>query len=161
MTCLRHRSFRGPRGQHVAVPDPAHRENAEYRTRDWTEVVELEGESSLRAIRWRNSKTNEEVRRAVRHLFVLVGAIPNTDFLPSAVLTDSNGFICTGAEITLPGREHYWPLERPPHPLETSCPGVFATGDVRATSTKRVASAVGEGSVVVQSVHQLRAARGA
>jgi thioredoxin reductase (NADPH) len=126
-----------------------------------SEIVELEAETSLQAIRWRNSKTNEEIRQPVRHLFVMVGAAPNTDFLPSAVLTDSNGFICTGAEITRPGREHYWPLERPPHPLETSCPGVFAAGDVRATSTKRVASAVGEGSVVVQSVHQLRAARGA
>jgi thioredoxin reductase (NADPH) len=127
----------------------------------WSQIIELEGGTSLQAIRWRNGKTGEEVRRPVRHLFVMVGATPNTDFLPSAVLTDSNGFICTGAEITQPGGERYWPLERPPHPLETSCPGVFAAGDVRATSTKRVASAVGEGSVVVQSVHQLLAARGA
>jgi thioredoxin reductase (NADPH) len=126
-----------------------------------TEVVELEGETSLQAIRWRNSKTNEETRCSVRRLFVFIGATPNTDFLPSAVLTDSRGFICTGAELTRPGREHHWPLERAPYPLETSCPGVFAAGDVRATSAKRVASAVGEGSVVVQFVHQLLAARGA
>jgi thioredoxin reductase (NADPH) len=126
-----------------------------------TEIVELEGETSLQSIRWRNSRTGEEVRRPVRHLFVFIGATPNIDFLPSAILTDSKGFICTGAEGTLAGSERLWRLERAPYPLETSCPGVFAAGDVRATSTKRVASAVGEGSVVVQFVHQLLAARGA
>src|SRR5690606_31936895 len=113
--------------------------NIELVTR--TEVVDLEGEGSLRAIRWRNNNTNEEVRRPVRNLFVFIGAIPNTDFLPSDVLTDPKGFIWTRADVTRPGR-HHWPLERAPYPLETSIPGVFAVGDVRATSTKRVASAV-------------------
>jgi thioredoxin reductase (NADPH) len=93
----------------------------------------------------------------VRHLFLFIGATPNTDFLPSSIVTDASGFICTGAEVTQPGRDNLWILERAPYPLETSCPGVFAAGDVRATSTKRVASAVGEGSVVVQFVHQLLA----
>jgi thioredoxin reductase (NADPH) len=67
---------------------------------------------------------------------------------------DANGFICTGSEVTRPESEQPWTLSRPPYPLETSCPGIFAVGDVRATSTKRVASAVGEGSTVVQFVHQ-------
>jgi thioredoxin reductase (NADPH) len=124
-----------------------------------TEVVALEGEGSLRAIRWRDNGTGEETRRPVRSLFLFIGATPNTDFLPSDILTDSKGFVRTGAELTQPGERH-WPLERTPYPLETSCPGVFAVGDVRATSTKRVASAVGEGSVAVQYVHQLLAARG-
>jgi thioredoxin reductase (NADPH) len=84
--------------------------------------------------------------------------VPNTDFLPAAVATDGNGFVCTGAEVSTAGAEPPWTLERPPFPLETSCPGVFAAGDVRASSTKRVASAVGEGSVVVQYIHQLLAA---
>lgn len=123
----------------------------------WTEVVELEGETSLLGLRWRNSRTGEETQRPVRHLFIFIGAAPNTDFLSNAVLTDSKGFICTGAEVTQPGRESSWPLARAPYPLETSCPGVFAAGDVRATSTKRVASAVGEGSQVIQFVHQLLA----
>jgi thioredoxin reductase (NADPH) len=126
----------------------------------WTEVVELVGETSLQAIRWRNSRTGEEARRPVRHLFIFIGATPNTDFLPSPVLTDSKGFVCTGAEVTQPGRESFWPLARSPYPLETSCPCIFAAGDVRATSTKRVASAVGEGAVVVQFVHQLLATSG-
>jgi thioredoxin reductase (NADPH) len=127
----------------------------------WTEVVDLEGDMALRAIRWRNRKSNVETVRPVRHLFVFIGAAPSSDFVPDSILTDSNGFIFTGAELTRPGFEAYWTLERAPYPLETSCPGVFAAGDVRATSIKRVASAVGEGSVVVQSAHQLLAAHGA
>jgi thioredoxin reductase (NADPH) len=122
-----------------------------------TEVVELEGETVLQAIRWRGTRSGETIRRPVRHLFVFIGARPSTEFLQAAILTDANGFICTGDEVTRPGRAPHWPLERAPYPLETSCPGVFAAGDVRATSTKRVASAVGEGSVVVQFIHQLLA----
>jgi thioredoxin reductase (NADPH) len=75
-------------------------------------------------------------------------------------VTDQRGFVCTGAEIAASGNGHRWPLARPPYLLETSCPGVFCAGDVRATSTKRVASAVGEGSVAVQFVHAFLAARG-
>jgi thioredoxin reductase (NADPH) len=97
----------------------------------------------------------------LRHLFVFIGATPNTDFLPPSVLTDAKGFICTGAEVTRNDHDGLWRLARAPFPLETSCPGVFAAGDVRATSTKRVASAVGEGSVTVQYVHQFLAAQGA
>ena len=130
--------------------------NIELRSR--CEIAELQGESYLESVRWRNRNTDEITTRPVKHLFIFIGAVPNTDFLPAAVATDANGFICTGAEVSMPGAEPPWTLERSPFPLETSCPGVFAAGDVRASSTKRVASAVGEGSVVVQYIHQLLAA---
>lgn len=121
----------------------------------WTEVVELEGGEYLKAVRWRNRQSGEETVRQLRHLFVFIGASPNTEFLPETVQTDSHGFVCTGPDIFQPGIQTSWPITRPPFPLETSCPGVFAAGDVRANSTKRVASAVGEGSVVVQYVHRV------
>ena len=127
---------------------------------NWSEVTALEGDAALEAVRWRDVKTGIETRKALKHLFVFIGATPNTDFLPPTVLTDAKGFICTGAEVTRNDHAGLWRLERAPFPLETSCPGVFAAGDVRATSTKRVASAVGEGSVSVQYVHQFLAAHG-
>jgi thioredoxin reductase (NADPH) len=130
--------------------------NIELRSR--CEIAELQGESYLESVCWRNRDTDEVTLRPVKHLFVFIGAVPNTAFLPAAVATDANGFVCTGAEVSTAGAEPPWTLERPPFPLETSCPGVFAAGDVRASSTKRVASAVGEGSVVVQYIHQLLAA---
>ena len=120
-----------------------------------TEVVGLEGDESLQTIRWRDFKMNHEVTRPVRHLFLFIGATPNTEFLPSTIVTDANGFVCTSGDVEKLGRADRRALERTPHLLETSRPGVFAAGDVRATSTKRVAPAVGEGSAVVQFVHQL------
>lgn len=123
----------------------------------WSEVVELEGDDSLTGIRWRDRQSGAETRRPVRHVFVFIGASPNTDFLPDSVQTDMNGFVCTGPDIFQPGMPSRWSGSRAPFPLESSCPGVFAAGDVRANSTKRVASAVGEGSVVVQYVHRLLA----
>ena len=120
----------------------------------FTEIVELQGASHLDGVRWRNGKTMAETVRPVRHLFVFIGAAPNSEFIAGSIATDQNGFICTGAEVTRPESEQPWLLSRPPYPLETSCPGIFAVGDVRATSTKRVASAVGEGSTVVQFIHQ-------
>jgi thioredoxin reductase (NADPH) len=82
--------------------------------------------------------------------FVFIGALPRTDWLDGVVARDERGFILAGAEV----REHGWPLKRPPHTLETSVPGVFVAGDVRARSIKRVASAVGEGSMAVSLIHQ-------
>jgi thioredoxin reductase (NADPH) len=125
-----------------------------------TEIVALAGDRHLETVRWRDTQTGMETERPVRHLFVFIGAMPNTDFLPDSVVTDQRGFVCTGVEIAASGNAHRWPLKRPPYLLETSCPGVFCAGDVRATSTKRVASAVGEGSVAVQFVHAFLAARG-
>jgi thioredoxin reductase (NADPH) len=121
----------------------------------WSEVVELQGSTSLDSIRWRHRESLAETHRPVQHLFVFIGALPNTDFLSDSIATDRNRFICTGAEVVDLPDQRKWPLARPPYPLETSCPGIFAVGDVRASSTKRVASAVGEGSTVVGFVHQV------
>ena len=82
----------------------------------------------------------------------MIGARPRTDWVPAEVARDSRGFILTGADL---GEDCGWPLERSPFLLETSMPGVFAAGDVRHGSVKRVASAVGEGSIAIQLVHQL------
>ena len=86
-------------------------------------------------------------------LFILIGARPRTQWLPDEVMRDRWGFVCTGADVS---DSPMWPLERPPLPLETSAPGVFAAGDVRRRSVKRVASAVGEGSIAISQVHELR-----
>ena len=82
---------------------------------------------------------------------MLIGAVPHTDWLPAAVARDHWGFVLTGAGPA--ATERAWPLERPPFPLETSLPGVFAAGDVRHGSVKRVASAVGEGAIAIKQVH--------
>jgi thioredoxin reductase (NADPH) len=82
--------------------------------------------------------------------FVFIGALPRTDWLEGVVARDGRGFILAGPEV----RDHGWPLNREPHALETSVPGVFVAGDVRARSIKRVASAVGEGSMAVSLIHQ-------
>lgn len=109
-----------------------------------TEVVELEGsDAGLRGVRWRNRRTGEETRREVSRLFLFIGAEPNTSWLSGCeVDLDARGFVLTGADLG-PGHR----------PLETSRPGVFAIGDVRAGSTKRVAAAVGEGAQVVAAIH--------
>jgi thioredoxin reductase (NADPH) len=101
------------------------------------------GDGMLQAIRWRRGASGEEVRRAIRHLFLFIGADPNTDWLSgSGVALDAKGFVLTGAEAAADRRS-----------LETSRRGVFAIGDVRASSVKRVAAAVGEGAQVVAALH--------
>jgi thioredoxin reductase (NADPH) len=109
-----------------------------------TEVSALEGKpGALEAIRWRHRSSGRETRQPVRHIFLFIGAEPNTGWLSkSDVALDAKGFICTGADVAL-GRR----------PLETSRDGIFAIGDVRAGSTKRVAAAVGEGAQVVATLH--------
>jgi thioredoxin reductase (NADPH) len=87
-------------------------------------------------------------------LFVLIGAAPHTDWLNEQLTRDAAGFIRTGADVLTSAEPQQWPLRRAPMPLETSLPGVFAVGDVRRDSTKRVASAVGEGAVAVQLIHK-------
>jgi thioredoxin reductase (NADPH) len=86
-------------------------------------------------------------------IFALIGSEPHTDWLEGTLARDRGGSLLTGAAVTEDGVTPSWPLDRPPALLETSTPGVFAAGDVRAGSVKRVASAVGEGSVVVSQVH--------
>ena len=123
-----------------------------------TEIEEVGGNGKLERISWRNNQTRELVTRDVHHLFLMTGARPNTEWLEGCVEIDDKGFVKTGLDL---GPEELkaaqWPLARSPYPLETSIPGVFAVGDVRSGSVKRVASAVGEGSVAVQFVHSVLA----
>lgn len=119
-----------------------------------TEVVGGGGEGHLRELELRESLSAERTTVAADALFVLIGARPQTEFLSQEIARDEYGFLRTGDDLTA----DEWPLERPPLGLETSMPGVFAVGDVRHGSVKRVAAAVGEGSVAVQLVHRLAAA---
>ncbi len=117
-----------------------------------TEVQALEGDGHLERVQWRDKKTGTAETRGIRHLFLMTGANPNTGWLGGCLALDSKQFVKTGTDL---GFE--WPLPRPPFMLETSLPGVFAVGDMRAGSVKRVASAVGEGSMAVQFVHKVLA----
>ena len=123
---------------------------ANLQVRLGTQVVDGRGETRLEALSLKDIATGrcEEVNAA--GLFVMIGAAPRTEWLADLVQRDSGGYILTGAEIPPPS----WLLERPPLPFEASIPGVFAVGDVRHGSIKRVAGAVGEGSVAVGSVHR-------
>ena len=115
----------------------------------------LEGNEHLERVQWRNNRTGVVESRDIRHVFMMTGAVPNTRWLDGCVALDDNGFIKTGPDLTqddLTGAN--WPLARPPYLLETSRPGVFAVGDVRCGNLKRVASAVGEGSIAVAFIHQ-------
>jgi thioredoxin reductase (NADPH) len=121
----------------------------------YTEIVNLEGKNELECVTWRNNQTGETEVHRISHLFVMTGATPNTNWLDGCVQLDNNRFVKTGPSLT---REELtaaaWPLPRPPYLLETSRPRVFAGGDVRGGNVKRVASAVGEGSIAVALVHQ-------
>ena len=118
-----------------------------------TEVVGLRGERFLDQITWRNNRTGQTEDRSIHHLFLMIGAVPNTRWLQGCLQVNEKGFILTGAEADRAD----WPLARPAMMLETSVPGVFAAGDVRADSIKRVASAVGEGAMTVSQLHQVLA----
>ena len=124
--------------------------------RTHTEIVALEGDRHLEHVSWRDNETGTITRHDIRHVFSMTGAAPNTNWLEGCVVLDGNGFIKTGAELS---KEELaaakWPLARAPHLLETSRPGVFAVGDVRGGNVKRVASAVGEGSIAISFVHQV------
>ncbi len=115
-----------------------------------TEVVALEGDEHLEHIRWRNAETGKTEIHEIRHLFLMTGANPNTSWLGGCLALDAQQFIRTGPDL---GGD--WHLHRPPYLLETSVPGVFAVGDIRAGSFKRVAAAVGDGSMAVQFVHRV------
>jgi thioredoxin reductase (NADPH) len=121
-----------------------------------TEILALEGGDRLERVRWRNNRTGAIEARPIRHVFLMMGADPNTHWLNGCVQLDDKGFIKTGSDLQ---REELanarWPLARPPHHLETSLPGVFAIGDARSGSIKRVASSVGEGAASVQLIHRV------
>jgi thioredoxin reductase (NADPH) len=127
--------------------------NIELRTN--TEIVKVEGNGNLETVHWRDSSGSIE-NRDIRHVFMMTGAIPSTQWLAGCVDMDTKGFIKTGPELTKEDLQTArWPLSRSPYLLETSLPGVFAVGDVRAGNIKRVASAVGEGSIAIAFVHQV------
>ena len=119
-----------------------------------TEVVAAHGDGHLEAITVADRETGAEQEVPASWLFVFIGASPRTDWLGDEVVRDARGFVVTGADLQLPEHAGRWPLARSPYPLETSVPGVFAAGDVRLDSMKRVASAVGEGAMSVYLVHR-------
>jgi thioredoxin reductase (NADPH) len=121
-----------------------------------TEVVSLEGVDHVEGVTWRNSESGKSEGKNIAHVFVMTGANPNTGWLNDSVGLDNKGFITTGPDLSseeLTGA--HWSLTRRPYLLESSVPGVFAAGDVRAGNVKRVASAVGEGSIAISFVHQI------
>ncbi|HEX9623554.1 MAG TPA: FAD-dependent oxidoreductase [Streptosporangiaceae bacterium] len=123
--------------------------------RTCTEVIEGRGDGHLEGLTLRDSNTGATEAIEAQYVFIFIGAAPLTDWLDGTVLRDSRGFVLSGPDLPLVGgRPVGWPLERAPYHLETSVPGVFAAGDVRAESAKRVASAVGEGAMAVMLVHR-------
>lgn len=121
-----------------------------------TEIVGLEGNGHLERIAWRTGRGGAIESHNIRHVFTMTGAEPSTKWLAGCLALDEKGFVKAGPALTPENLEWArWPLRRPPYLLETSLPGVLAVGDVRSGSTKRVASAVGEGSIAVAMVHQV------
>lgn len=131
-------------------------QNPAIALRTHTELTALEGNEHLERVRWRDKQAGDVETRGIRHVFVMTGAAPSTHWIEDCVVLDAKGFIKTGPDLSkeeLAAAE--WPLARAPYLLETSLPGVFAVGDVRGGNVKRVASAVGEGSIAVAFVHQV------
>ncbi len=121
-----------------------------------TEVVSLDGGDHLECVGWRDARTGSVETKSIRHLFLMTGAVPNTSWLGGCVALDEKGFIKTGPDLSADDLAAAgWPLPRAPFLLETSLPGVFAVGDVRGGNVKRVASAVGEGSIAISFVHRI------
>jgi thioredoxin reductase (NADPH) len=121
-----------------------------------SELAGLEGENHLQEASWINKQTGQVHSAPAHHIFIMTGASPNTNWLKGRLALDDKGFILTGRDLPLAVEpdQNPWPLSRPPQMLETSLPGVFAVGDVRAGSVKRVAAAVGEGATSVSMVHR-------
>lgn len=136
-------------------------ESKNIRVQLCSSVVEIKGENRLEAIIINDTLNGQKQTFPTGGLFIFIGAQPRTDWLSEVVATDTNGFILTGPDLAMMMHEGHnnnrpkgWNLDREPFLLETSVPGIFAAGDVRHGSIKRVASGVGEGSIVVQFVHQ-------
>jgi thioredoxin reductase (NADPH) len=122
-----------------------------------TEIVDLQGDRQLERVSWRNRITGEASTNEIRHLFMMTGASPRTEWLQGCLALDNKGFILTGRDLDVAAdaaQTPTWPLVRAPQMLETSLPGVFAVGDVRSGNVKRVASAVGEGAIAIHLVHR-------
>lgn len=131
-------------------------ETATITLHPYTEITALQGGNHLESVQWRDSQTGRTEKKEIRHLFVMTGANPNTTWLNGCISLDREGFIKSGPDLSpedLSGA--HWPINRQPYLLETSLPGVFAVGDVRSGSIKRVASAVGEGSIAISFIHKV------
>jgi thioredoxin reductase (NADPH) len=129
-------------------------ENPLIRMHYSSELTSLEGEGHLEQVSWIDKESGEVSTFPIRHVFVMAGASPETSWLSGCVALDNKGFVLTGRDLESATSPVPWPLSRPPYMLETSLPGVFVVGDARSGNVKRVASAVGEGSIVVHMVHQ-------
>jgi thioredoxin reductase (NADPH) len=131
-------------------------ENPAIVLRTRTELVALEGNGRLERVQWRDDQAGEIESHDIGHVFIMMGAVPNTAWLDGCIAVDEKGFVKTGPDLS-PDElaKAKWPLARPPYLFETSRPGIFAVGDVRGGNIKRVASAVGEGSIAVAFVHQV------
>lgn len=119
-----------------------------------TEITALDGGMHLERVTWCDKKTGATSTQNIRHVFIMAGASPRTGWLQNCLALDDKGFILTGRDLDFVRNGHNWELQRPPLMLETSLPGVFAVGDVRAGNVKRVASAVGEGAIAIHLVHR-------
>src|SRR5262249_6406338 len=120
------------------------------------QVVALDGEDHLEAIVIEKRDTRERRREGAEAVFVFIGADAETGWLPRELCRDERGYVCTGRDVMdmVARNDARWPLKRDPYLLETNVPGIFAVGDVRHGSIKRVASGVGEGSMAIAFVHQ-------
>jgi thioredoxin reductase (NADPH) len=121
-----------------------------------SKVVEAQGENRLEFVTISNTQTGEQYTVPCSMLYIFIGAVPHTEVFAGLIERDANGFILTGQDLIQDGHKHPkgWSLDRSPFLLETNVPGIFAAGDVRHGSTKRVATSVGEGSLAVQLIHQ-------
>jgi len=120
-----------------------------------TEIVGLEGDEHLERVTWQDKLSGQISSHEIRHVFIMAGASPRTDWLRGCLALDDKGFILTGRDLDAAVTDApVWPVARPPQMLETSLPGVFAVGDVHSGSVKRVASAVGEGAIAIYHVHR-------
>jgi thioredoxin reductase (NADPH) len=129
-------------------------ENPNIQIRTRTEIVALEGDGHLESVQWRDG-TGAVTTHEIRHVFLMTGAEANTGWLNGCVTLDEKGFVKTGPDLTPEDlAAAHWPLQRSPYLLETSRPDIFAVGDVRCGNVKRVASAVGEGSIAISFVHR-------
>jgi thioredoxin reductase (NADPH) len=131
-------------------------ESRNITVRPFHQITALQGSERLESVQVTDARSGRTETLAVRHVFLMTGATPNTEWLKGCVALDDKGFVKTGPDLTRDDLAA-WPRSRTPHLLETSVPSVFAVGDVRAGSVKRVASAVGEGSICVQLIHRVLA----
>jgi thioredoxin reductase (NADPH) len=129
-------------------------ENPEIALHRRTEIVGLEGNAHPERVTWHDKATGETSVHDIRHVFIMAGASPRTEWLRGCIALDNKGFILTGRDLDTVADAPAWTLARSPQMMETSLPGVFAVGDVRSGNVKRVASAVGEGAIAVHLVHR-------